>query len=231
MWGKLWEFPFHADIWGDVATWAGAVSTGLAALIAAITYARSSRAEKWAQAKLIYFEIGARGKYVVHNRSDKPIVGVRAVPVRRSLWSAAKISSFTDSVIFSFFNAPSYELYEKVRQTHSRKNPTRQHPGNYMFAEKIEADHSASVDARWIHINGYESYIEFRDVYGQDWRWDIEEEKLKPVERRPSPLRLKSNRRSAAWWILKNECIHVWRHHLYHPSGRPESRKDESLHE
>lgn len=222
-WGDLWTRPFLASVWGDVATWVGALMTGAAALIAAIAYARGRKAERWAQASLIYFEPGAGGMYEVHNRSDKPIVGVRVVPVRRSLWSAARVGNYDESVIFgppTMLDVSPYELYLSVKKAHSKKAAKKHSPGTYMFAEKIDPDHQGNVSNDWIQLNGFKSFIEFRDVYGRDWRYDVEEEKLRPIKRRRSPLKMKSNPRQAAWWIVKNEAIYFWRNYLYHRKGK-----------
>lgn len=220
--GELTKFPFLASVWGDVATWVGATATGLAALIAAITYALGRRGEKWAQAQLVYFEPGADAMYEVHNRSDKPIVDVRAVLKRRSLYSAARVGSYSDSVIFrspTVASFPSYEFYLSAKQGHSRRLSAT--PQSNRFAEKIEPDHAGKVKADWIHVNGYKSYIEFRDVHGRDWQFDVEAERLRPLKRRPTFLRLKSKPWWAAWWIAKNNAIYIWRNCLYHPNGKP----------
>lgn len=227
-WGDLTEYPFLASVWGDAATWVGALMTGAAALIAAFVYAVGRRAEKWAQALLIYFEPGAGGKYEVHNRSDKPIVDVRVIPVRRSLWSAARVGNYTEAVIFGpppMFELSSYDLYQSAKKAHSKKAPKPPFQSK-MFAEKIEPDHQGHVDAAWIQINGFKSFIEFRDVHGRDWRYDVEEEKLKPIKRRPTPLKMESNRRQAAWWIVRNQTIYIWRNYMDHRKGKP-SKKTE----
>lgn len=97
-----------------------------------------------------------------------------------------------------------------------------------MFAAKIEPDHQGHFGAEWIQINGFKAYIEFRDVHGRDWHYDVEQEKLKSIKRRPTPLKMKTNSSWAIRWIIQNEAIYLWRNHLYHPRGKPIDREKPS---
>ncbi|WP_142301098.1 hypothetical protein [Mycobacterium lehmannii] len=222
--GDLAHYPFRADVWGDAAAWVGAVATGLAALIAAVAYALGRRQEKWAQASLIYFGLGS-GVYEVHNRSEKPIVGVRVIPKPRSLWSAARSGNYRGAVVFggpTLAAFPSHEFYLAAKRSHGRDRPKEATQSN-MFATKIEPGASASVGLDWVTMAGFKSYIEFRDVYGRDWQYDIEEERLRPRKPRATPLKEKNNRLWAMRWIAKNELIYLWRHYGFHRKGRPPS--------
>ncbi|WP_280835523.1 hypothetical protein [Mycolicibacterium frederiksbergense] len=219
--GDLWHYPFHADVWGTASDWFSGFATGIAALIAAVAYAIGRRQEKWAQASLIYFELS--GQYYVYNRSDKPIVGVRVVPKNRSLWSAAQSGNYSGAVVFggpTIAAFPSHEFYRAAKKSHGKRMP-KAAIESYMFAIKIDPGQSSSVGLEWVTIAGHKSYIEFRDVYGRDWQYDIEQERLKPIKRRSTPLKSKNNRIWALWWIIKNEVTYFWRQHGYHPKGRP----------
>ncbi|OCB14774.1 hypothetical protein A5717_01700 [Mycolicibacterium porcinum] len=210
--GDLWHYPFHAEVWGDAATWTGAVATGLAALIAAITYAVSRRQDKWAQASLIDFGLGV-GQYEVHNRSDQPIIGVRIRLKPRSLWSAARSGNYSGAVVFggpTLAAFPSHEFYLAAKASHGR---TRSKEANQskLIADKLEAGRSASANLEWVTAAGSKSFIEFRDVHGNNWEYDIEEERLRSVKRPPTALKEKNDRFWALRWIIKNEVTYVWR--------------------
>lgn len=45
---------FDVDVWGNVAEWTGAISTGVAAMVAAITYAATVINNKYSQARLVH---------------------------------------------------------------------------------------------------------------------------------------------------------------------------------
>lgn len=89
-WGDLWEYPLNAEVWGDVATWVGAVMTGVAALIAANVYRANSKDKRREQASLItfpshytsamnedFFLTSVRGR--VHNHSSALITNAAIV--------------------------------------------------------------------------------------------------------------------------------------------------------
>src|SRR5690606_14156811 len=56
-WGDLWKYPFLASVWGDVATWFGAVGTTAAVFTAVGYYIYQHRAEKRKQAMLIAVKV------------------------------------------------------------------------------------------------------------------------------------------------------------------------------
>lgn len=212
-WGELWDFPFESDIWGTVWTGFGAVGTTLAAAVAAGAYVTGKRNDKWAQASLVFFEIAAGAKFMIHNESDRPIAQVEVAPELRSLWSAARSGSFDERVIFvnNLFGVSSYERFVQVKSFHKqvkRGGPTAQ---SWVIASRIDAGDSAEVDGSWVHQNGAKGFIRFVDAQGQSWKYDVEEQQLHSVRTRPSPLKTSSHTLQAASWIVKNQVIYAWR--------------------
>jgi hypothetical protein len=72
---------FDVDIWRNVANWTGAISTGVAALIAAITYAAKVRNAKYAQARRVRAQLsgglpGQTRSIKISNDSDRRIGGL-----------------------------------------------------------------------------------------------------------------------------------------------------------
>ncbi|WP_241473782.1 hypothetical protein [Mycolicibacterium neoaurum] len=90
-WGRLWQYPFDASIWGDVATWAGALGTSGAAIAAASFYIHDKRTERKKQALAVSVSVEESGKVPkagkkiewdlhlsITNNSDLAISQVRA---------------------------------------------------------------------------------------------------------------------------------------------------------
>jgi len=79
--GDLWHFPFYADVWGDTATWVGAIATGGAAIAAARFYIndrRISQAEHANHVALLSADIYGRS-YVIRNSGEKTIYAVNVM--------------------------------------------------------------------------------------------------------------------------------------------------------
>jgi hypothetical protein len=104
-WGDLAHYPFHADVWGDAATWAGAVMTGVAALIAAGVYRTNSKDKRREQASLItfpshytsamdenFFLTSVRGR--VHNHSPALITNAAIVIEMTNRTARQQLSRF-----------------------------------------------------------------------------------------------------------------------------------------
>ncbi|OBI65123.1 hypothetical protein A5667_27435 [Mycolicibacterium fortuitum] len=74
-WGRLWQHPFDAAIWGDVATWVGALGTSGAAIAAAAFYINDRKTTLAEHANHVEFLYdGTSGySYLVRNNGDKRI--------------------------------------------------------------------------------------------------------------------------------------------------------------
>ncbi|QNJ90981.1 hypothetical protein HZU40_22475 [Mycolicibacterium fluoranthenivorans] len=104
-WGDLAHYPFHADVWGDAATWVGALMTGVASLIAANVYRTNSKDKRREQSSLItfpshytsamdedFFLTSVRGR--VHNHSSALITHAAIVIEMTNRAARKRLSRF-----------------------------------------------------------------------------------------------------------------------------------------
>jgi len=217
-----WEsFENWMNNWGNAAEWIGGVGTLIAAVIALIVYVRSRHEEVWSQASLIDVSRDST-HYWVHNRSEKPIIGVTMVPHRRGLWSAVRTGEYDGRVLFdgpTIIAFPSYEFYRHAKRVHrgSRNRPLVKR----VMKWELKPGKKTSVDGGLVFRGGVAAAVEFRDIRGQRWSLDMHSKKLRRIRRETQIRKAVRTRAWALWWILKNEWTYPWRNYLYYPRGRP----------
>lgn len=231
-WGELDHFPMWSEVWGNVAEWTGGLFTALAAFIALGVYWLGKRADRRAQASLVSVEKGG-GAYVhVRNQSDKAIVDLRVTAKIMSLWTAARLGDFEETVIIGSPQVgqyPSHTYYLNSRliikrmrgqvQTLHVTPEVREVGGGQLSGEILIAG---------LMSGGVLFYVHFRDAKGVEWSIDVLTDKLRMVK-------VRWYRRLwlwfcghawSAWWVGKNQWTYFWRRYLHHPKGRAKSLKE-----
>lgn len=227
-WGDLDRFPFLADVWGDAATWVGAVGANLAFGIALVVFLVDRHTKRRSQASLVYVSEANTTVITVSNRSDKAIFMVRAVAGPMSMTTGYISGEFDEMKARdskgNFAEFPSYEFYVLVRTLLKRRKDefSKATPPT----ENIEILPSSSKDLNVPEVleGAADVHVIFRDASGRDWAINARTKRLEKAKYRKSKRERFCGRLKARWWVAKNRSKFIWRNYLDHRKGRPDLR-------
>lgn len=177
MLGELTHFPFHAEVWGNAASWFGAIGTSLAFLLAALAYRRDKKLRQYEQAVMVRMHettVPPLGIYAlnpenltieVHNTSERYIYSVSAALYRKSLYEIAS-ASFSFSLGSGYKSPPASDRETKLKEFRS----VEEDYGIGRTVDRLEPGGVASLSLGVPYTFNHRLVVSFVDAQNQQWQ-------------------------------------------------------------